>query len=325
MEKIDIILPNRIGDTILSLPLVICLNQLTAKYQDMREILVLPPPPLLKIISSFKLCKTKRLNYFTKFQSFISPADKAFFMMTTSQNLGYFTKKSYGEVFPHKKLIKYDVNTQYLDFEYAKNNLPSELYDFLRNKYKLASCSIKAFGFCYDLGYTTNQIISTFDFDTDCINIHKELSNFNVKSLGNNYFVLCLEAAYGRKCDSDRRWEPENYFEIAENLYEKYKANAVFIGIDNTVTIPERPYFKDLRKKTTFPDTAKILLNSRGYIGNDTGPLHLANLMKKKSIGVYFRKDSTVDYTPIFADLNKIVLWPKSIDEILNLTDWLYV
>jgi len=43
--------------------------------------------------------------------------------------------------------------------------------------------------------------------------------------------------------------------------------------------------------------------------------------MKKKSVGVYFREGSTIDYTPIFADLNKIILWPKSIDEILPMVD----
>lgn len=43
-EKIDIILPAKIGDAILSLPMLICLDQLNKKYNSNYEIKVYCQP-----------------------------------------------------------------------------------------------------------------------------------------------------------------------------------------------------------------------------------------------------------------------------------------
>lgn len=324
MKKIDIILPNRIGDAVLSLPLMLCLKQLEDKYKKGNCITILPPSSLCNLFESLNLFKVKELNCLSKLQSFINPPDITFFMMTTSQNLGYCGKKKYGEVFPHKKLIKYDVNTQYLDFDYARANLPKELQEFLRNEYKLSRCSIRSFGFCYDLGYSTEDIISTFKFNTDYLNPQSQFSSFNIKKLPEKYIVICPEAAYGKKADSDRRWNIDNYFKIADFIYEKHNISAVFIGIDNKIKLPDKKYICDLRTKINLSATAKVILSSIGYIGNDTGPLHLSNLLKKKTLGIYFREGSTTDYSPIFYDLNKIILNPESIQKVLDLTDFIF-
>ena len=91
----------------------------------------------------------------------------------------------------------------------------------------------------------------------------------------------------------DRRWGEKNIsLSLLRKLYKNYNLNSAFIGIDKSVPIPEKPYFIDLRSNLNMASLTQVLKYSKGYIGNDTGPLHLANFMKKKSIGIYFRESS---------------------------------
>jgi ADP-heptose:LPS heptosyltransferase len=59
---------------------------------------------------------------------------------------------------------------------------------------------------------------------------------------------------------------------------------------------------------------------SKAYIGNDTGPLHLANLIQIPSLCIYLSTEPQT-YGPIFADLNFPLINPKSLDESIDAAD----
>jgi ADP-heptose:LPS heptosyltransferase len=316
-DTVDIILPNRIGDLILTLPAILCLKQLETQYTSNRTgyrlLTHLPLVPLLKDLNLFDVVQ---INLAIKTRSWISPSNKAFFLSTTSKNIGFHAKTTYGMKLSNKKLIRYSVNLPYMHFPDRISSLPGELVTFLKNKFRLTNYSIKHFGICLELGYTVDQIKKTFHFDCASLSPSEEFFDWK-PSITSKYLVFCMEAASGRKKNNaDRRWKEENFLDLAEMAYEKYGMQVAFIGINDQPELPKKSYFLDFRKKLDLKQIALLLHSSSGYVGNDTGPLHLANLMKKNSIGMYFREVAVVNYSPIFPQYNKIFYMPQNPEEI---------
>jgi len=318
---VDIILPNRIGDAVMTLPVIVCLKQLIESGDKSFKVKLLCIPALIKLFKALNLFDVEELNPYAKVKSWLNPADKAFFLETTSKNLGYHAKKTYGLSNPSKKLIKYSAETSYLHFDQTEEVLSKELSDFLRTQYDLSWCSIRYFGVCLDLGFSVEEIQKIFNFSPDFLSFNEEFYNYSPVFLKGSYLVFCMEAAYGKKGDSDRRWDDKYYFELAEKAYNHFNIDSVFVGIDNKNSIPDRPYFKDLRKKLDILELAQLLYRSKCYIGNDTGPLHIANLVKIPSIGIYFRANSLVDYSPIFPQFNIKIFNPGKSDDIFEVLE----
>ena len=358
IKNIDIILPNRIGDTILSLPALICLKQLIQAYgADNLNISVYLLRDLAKILRPYNIFKIEQMNISNKVKSWLFPSNKAFFLCSTSETIGFHSKTSYGEVLNHKKYAKYHINMPYLCFYTMQKTFPTDLYGFLKDKFNLSVCSIRYFGICLELGYTVEQIKQTFNFSPEILTLEKDFSkqssgmNYLVALLQGitktaipnlfldlhdfeilkqvqhddaelqriNYLVFCMEAAYGKITDTDRCWKEEYFYELAEYAHEKFGLNSVFIGVKKQIKIPRKPYFLDLRKKLSLAEIANLLSNSNGYIGNDTGPLHIANLIKKPSLGIYFREKSLYEYNPLFSQFNHPILNPQTPNEVFPL------
>jgi ADP-heptose:LPS heptosyltransferase len=309
-QKVDIILSWRIGDAILSIPVLICLHRLNKKYGSNYDITVIAQPYLEKLFTPVELFKCKSMGWSSKLKSLLFMPDKVFFLETTSRNLGYFSKKSYGLTNPFKKLLKFDVSTPFLDLDRFKTILPKELTDFLAEKYNLSFYSMSLFGVCLELGYSVEQIIETFDFTPEVIDL-SGYTNQIQQNIKGDYAVFCMEAAYGKAGDAHRCWGENSYFEIARRCYVDFGIKAVFIGVDTEIKLPDEPYIIDLRKKLDLFELACLLKTSAGYIGNDTGPLHIANLMKKQSVAMYFRERILTDFSTLFAKYNKQVFQPE--------------
>jgi len=305
IEKIDIVLPSRIGDCILSFPSICCLKQLQAKIPDKKfDITLYSTNKLTQLIAALNLFPTKQFSNSRKFQTFLKPPEHAVFFEPSSRNIGYRAKKTYGIEVAGKN-IKYSVNMEYLHVEKAANVLPDSFYDKLNIDYNFSRSSVSYFGLLLELGYTEEEIFANFDFSLNSLNFENEITNWtpNIE----NYIVFCMEAAYGRKKDYDRRYKEKMYFDISDRIYEKFGLKSVYIGIDTSVSLPDKEYYFDLRKKIDFLQIAKVMQLSKGYIGNDTGPLHLANIVKSKSIGIYARERTMDTYHPIFNEINIMI------------------
>ncbi len=322
VEKIDIILPNRIGDTILTLPSLICLKQLYREYSTVKtELCLLSHFPMADILKSLDLFDVVPVSTAGKLLSWLSPADKTFFLSTTTKNIGYRSGLSHGLRLPNKRHIRFSVNLPYLSYPNPESVIPEPLVKFLKTEFGFSSYTIRHFGICLQLGFTVEQIQRSFRFDTGSISFRKDFFDWK-PPLSSRYLVFCMEAAAGSgKRNADRRWKEEYFLQLAEFAHEKYGVHAAFIGINELPAIPDKPYMLDCRHKLSFVQTALLLHYSCGYVGNDTGPLHLSNLMKKNAIGIYMRQVAVSDYGPLFPQLTKKFLKPESPDEIYPALD----
>lgn len=322
MKKIDVLLPDRIGDSVLSIPAVVCLKQLIEKYSnESYTVRLISSSPMTPIFKALNLFEVKQLTPLLKLHSYFYNSDVGVCLYTSSKSMFYHSKSLCGEVYPYKKRIKFDVDMPYLDLNNMHKILDKKFLDFMHHEKGLAYCAIRYFGICLESGFTPEQIMETYSMDKIEVG---EFSDWKNPILDEKYFVYCMEAAYGTKNDKDRRWEPEYHFETAQEAAVRTGYKCVFIGIDNSIELPQNPNFVDLRKKLSLVETAKLIQYSQGYVGNDTGPLHLANLFGKKSMACYFRTASLTDYAPLFADLNLKIVHPKTSQEMIDSLDFVF-
>ncbi len=98
---------------------------------------------------------------------------------------------------------------------------------------------------------------------------------------------------------SIKRWQPERFAELADWLIVQKQAQILFVGVPDEIQIVTQ--IQDLMKnnstnivgKTTIPQLASILKNSRMFIGNDSGPMHLAAAVGTPTVGLYGPGDPT--------------------------------
>jgi len=317
-KKINIILPWRIGDAILNIPMLVCLKQLNEKYKDNNKIKIIAQPFLYKLYAPLGIFECKPLTLGRKIISNLKPDDIAFFPETINANWGYKAKLTYGLTNNCKKAIKFNHEMPFMNINKFKEFLPAELISFLQDKCHLSLYSISLFGILLELGYTTEQIINTFKLSPDSL----ALNNFNGFShpvMNEKYLVFCMEAAYGRKGDAFRRWEENNYIEIANKCFKDFGFKSVIVGVSQAFKLPDNSYFIDLRKQLDLFQLAHLIKSSVYYIGNDTAPLHIANIMQRPSIGVYFREESLTEFNPVFPKLNTKIFSPQSSDEVYDI------
>lgn len=314
-KRIDIVIPWRIGDAILNIPMLVALKQLNQKYNDNNKIKIVAQPFLAKLYAPLGIFDCKLLTLKSKIISHIKPADIAFFTETININWGYTAKNTYGLTNKHKKIIKFDHELPFMNINKFREFIPEELISFLQDKYNLGQYSISLFGILLELGYTAEQIIETFDFRPDCL-ILNNFNGFKHPVLNKKYVVFCMEAAYGKKGDANRRWDENYYIEIANRCFADFNLKSVFVGINQDFKLPDKSNFIDLRKKLDLFQLAQVLKSAIYYIGNDTAPLHIANIMQTPSIGAYFMKHSLTDFGPLFSGLNTQLYCPQTPDEM---------
>lgn len=314
-KRTDIILPNRIGDSILTIPALLCLKQLKkALNNDESSTRIVCSKSMKSFFERLNLFETIALSRTSKIKSWLNTSEQAFFFLNSSQILGYKTKISYGQNIESKKYVKYNRHVPYLLDKDTERFADKNLLNLLQNKYKFSIVAINNFSLCLSLGYTYEQIRDVFSFESKYFSFDSEI--FSDKK----YLICCMEAAYGKKKMSSRRWNCENFFALAEHAFEKYGLETVFVGIDKEVEIPSRPYFIDYRAKVSIDGLYELIQNSYAYIGNDTGPLHMCNLAGKPTLGIYSLEAPEV-YGPVFANNNYAILNPSSKEEVLMLME----
>ena len=96
-----------------------------------------------------------------------------------------------------------------------------------------------------------------------------------------------------------KRWHPERYAELADWLIDQKNAQIIFVGVKDE--IPVIDHIQDMMQgesiniagETTITQLASILQRCPVFIGNDSGPMHLAAAVGTKTIGLYGPGDPT--------------------------------
>lgn len=96
-----------------------------------------------------------------------------------------------------------------------------------------------------------------------------------------------------------KRWMPERYAELADWLIAQKRANILFVGVKEEIPIITeiqrlmRAESNNIAGKTTLTQLASILHISNVFIGNDSGPMHLAAAVGTPTVGLYGPGDPT--------------------------------
>ena len=90
-----------------------------------------------------------------------------------------------------------------------------------------------------------------------------------------------------------KRWRPERYAKLADWLVAQKRAKIIFVGVDAEMPIIAeiqalmREKSFNIAGKTSLTQLASILQICQLFIGNDSGPMHLAAAVGIPTIGLY--------------------------------------
>ena len=100
----------------------------------------------------------------------------------------------------------------------------------------------------------------------------------------------------GASCPS-KRWSPEKFAKVSDELAVKYDMDIVIVGADDTSSIAERILNKmrtkafDLTGTLLVGELAELLSRARLFISNDSGPVHVAVAVGTPVVSIFGRKD----------------------------------
>jgi len=318
----EIFVPDRIGDAILSVPALVCLKQLQQTYRPtLDKVRLYVPRSVHSVFTALNLFETRVLKPSDKLRSWLQPADHAVFLYSSHQYWGFYAKQTYGWKNPAKRLLHFTNHLPYLKLEHCERELPAALVRFLKENHGFSTASIRYFGLCLTLGYTLDQVLEVFEWDPEQVAVRKP--KYPSVNIAGAYFVFCIEASYGSKRETQRRWDADDFVTLAQRVYQTLQIPVVFIGLDTHTPLPNTSYFYDLRGKLSMDEVFGLLQHAQGYAGNDSGPLHLANLAQTHTFGVYL-STTPENYGPIFPHRHFSLQNPSTSQEALeSFTDWL--
>ena len=96
-----------------------------------------------------------------------------------------------------------------------------------------------------------------------------------------------------------KRWMPERYAELADWLIAQKRAQILYVGVKDEIPIITeiqalmRGESINIAGKTTLTQLASILHTCNVFIGNDSGPMHLAAAVGTQTVGLYGPGDPT--------------------------------
>ncbi len=96
-----------------------------------------------------------------------------------------------------------------------------------------------------------------------------------------------------------KRWLPERYAELADWLVAQKRAQILFVGVKDEIPMVAEIQARmqgesiNIAGKTTLTQLASILHTCNVFIGNDSGPMHLAAAVGTQTIGLYGPGDPT--------------------------------
>jgi len=122
-------------------------------------------------------------------------------------------------------------------------------------------------------------------------NVDNLLKKYNIIK---NDFLVCFGVGAAESSKS-RMWPKERFAELADNLIKKYKAKIILIGNKEEKKLIYQLQHLMINKNNSYNSAGKIntsemfyLINlCKLFIGNDSGPMHVAAAQGVKTIGLF--------------------------------------
>ena len=122
----------------------------------------------------------------------------------------------------------------------------------------------------------------------------KKLVEVIKKEFGIGENVIAVHV--GASCPS-KRWAPERFAYVADKLAEKYQADIVLVGGEETGRLADEMVLKMKMKPINLigsllvGELAEFLAGCRVFISNDSGPVHVAVAVKTPTVVIFGRSD----------------------------------
>ncbi len=120
-------------------------------------------------------------------------------------------------------------------------------------------------------------------------------------------------SSWGAKAKK-KQWPIEYFANIVQKIIERYKAKIILLGTENdkkeSLKLENLIGAKELINaagKTSLGQLAALIGNFKLFIGNDSGPLHMAAALDVKTVSIFGPADELV-YGPVGDDSRHIVL-----------------
>ncbi len=161
---------------------------------------------------------------------------------------------------------------------------------------------IKQFGLKHEIDYTLD-LLRYIGIEPKERNLYmpiKPESELRIKKLfsanGINDGDVVLTINPGASCPS-KRWSPENFAMVADELAEKYCMKVCVISGKDDKSFADRTVNRMKKKAvnlagmTTIADIAGVLKRSKLFISNDSGPVHIACAVGTPVVAIFGRSD----------------------------------
>lgn len=109
--------------------------------------------------------------------------------------------------------------------------------------------------------------------------------------------VLVAMHVGGEGFDGRKRWATERFAEVASGLVERYRAHVLLIGGKDDLALAEQTAARLPQNATVLAGraplkvTAALIEQSAIFIGNDSGPLHIAAAVGTPAVGIFGPSD----------------------------------
>ncbi|MBN1998568.1 lipopolysaccharide heptosyltransferase II [candidate division KSB1 bacterium] len=193
-----------------------------------------------------------------------------------------------------------DLHANFRSFFWRKKAHAAQVVVFRKNRWRrflLVKCGIDLFSTIRPVYQRYIDTLSMYDIHDDghgpeyFLDTQSDpntlLKKYDVKS-GRILVCLCPGAGFFTK-----RWPVDNFVQVAKRLAEEKKATILVIGGERERNLGKilkqavGPICIDMTGQTTFPQTAGLITRADLVISNDSGLMHLANSLKKKTLAIF--------------------------------------
>ena len=231
--QIQIVLPPRIGDTILSLPALYTFAHLIKTQAPHFKVQLLSSKAMLPILTKLNIFPVSELNLNAKIKSWFQTPEYSIFFNNSENIIGLLSKHSLGERLK-RFYNNYTTDIQSLSINQVASLLPKELFNNLNG---LSLASKRYFGFLLHY-FSSSEIVTSYEASKDWPKLSIDSST---KVLPQKYFTLCLEAANNKTKNKDRAWSKDLFLKVTSGIHQKYGLEVVLLGI-STDAVTNAPY-----------------------------------------------------------------------------------